>query len=106
MALAIVGALLLSGLALFALEGGARRRVAAHAAAESALVRAWEELRAGRMPLATGAIEETFEADDAALALEVYGTATADLYRLRLVASYRATGRSFSRSLEGLLWRP
>jgi prepilin-type N-terminal cleavage/methylation domain-containing protein len=105
-ALAIVALLLLSSLALYALEANARRRLAAHAAAERALVTAYEELRGGLLPLETGPLPLAFEAESGALALAVESTDTGDLYRVRLVATYRATGRPFRRTLEALLWRP
>lgn len=105
-ALAIVTLLLLSSLALYALEANARRRLAAHAAAERALVAAYEELRAGLLPLATGPLPVAFDAEAGALALAVDPTDTGDLYRVRLVATYRATGRPFRRTLEALLWQP
>jgi type II secretory pathway component PulJ len=105
-ALALCGLLLLTGLALDALDVNARRRLAAHAAAERALELAYEELRAGLLPLATGPVEIGFDAEAATLALTVEGTDTEDLYRIRLVAGYRATGRPFRRVQEALLWRP
>lgn len=105
-ALALCALLLLTGLALFAVDTQARRRLAAHAAAEQALELAYEQLRAGLLPLASGGVPIDFAADGAALALAVEPTDTDDLYRIRLIASYRATGRSFRRVQEALLWRP
>lgn len=106
MALAICALLLLTGLALYAVDTQARRRLVAHAAAERALELAYEELRAGLLPLASGPLPIGFDAEAATLVLAVEGTDTDDLYRIRLVASYRATGRPFRRVQEALLWRP
>lgn len=105
-ALAICALLLLSSLALWALEANARRRLAAHAAAERALELAYEELRGGLLPLEAGPLPIALAAESGALALTVEPTDTEDLYRVRLVATYRATGRPFRRTLEALLWRP
>ncbi len=105
-ALALCGLLLLTGFALDALDVNARRRLAAHAAAERALELAYEELRAGLLPLETGPVAIGFDAEAATLALAVEPTDTEDLYRIRLVATYRATGRPFRRVQEALLWRP
>ena len=105
-ALALVALLLLSGLALYALQANAGRRLAAHSAAERSLELAYEELRAGLLPLEPGSLPVAHFAEAGALSLAVETTDTADLYRIRLIATYRATGRPFRRTLEALLWRP
>lgn len=106
-ALLLATLLLLTALAVQGTGMRATRRRAAHAAAERALADAYEGLRAGVAPLATGPLAvPTASGFDGALGLEVTAEGTPGLVRLHLVAVYDAAGRPSRRHLEALLFSP
>ncbi len=77
-----------------------------HAEAERALEAAYEQIRAGAQPLASGDLAVPFAAESGRLRLEVEPSATPALYEIRITATYRADGTDYRRALEALLWRP
>jgi prepilin-type N-terminal cleavage/methylation domain-containing protein len=105
-ALVLAAFLLTSGMALFAIESGARRRLAAAIEADRGLESAYERLRGGLLPLDPGTLPAGFAAEAARIDLAVEEAEPEGLYRIRLTATYRATGAEFHRTLEALLWRP
>ncbi len=105
-ALLLASVLLLGGLAIQGAERRAARRRVAHIAAERALANAYESLRGGLVPLASGELVAPTLGFTGTLALEVTAEPQPALYRLDLVAIYDADGVPSRRTLEALLYRP
>lgn len=105
LALALLGLVLLYGLALLGQEVGAGRRIEAHRRALTALEGALENVRAG-----TAAVPPDCAAVGSAAGLgvcaEVEPLAPHGLYRLVLRARYSVGAQPYTRELETLLWRP
>lgn len=112
MALAVIGLVLLGGLGLIWQQRRVIERLEAREAADRALAEALETVRSGAIPVAPGILPIPWAAPPGApedLRVVVRVTPAEpppDLYRARVIATYRVAGRPVTRSLETQLWRP
>jgi prepilin-type N-terminal cleavage/methylation domain-containing protein len=105
-ALALLGLVLLYGLALLGLEVGAGRRIAAHRQALQTLETALENVRAGTAAVPPDCAGQPAGQAGLEVCAEVEPLLPPGLYRLVLRARYAVGSQPFTRELETLLWRP
>ncbi len=111
-ALALVSVILLSGLSLLVLQPRIQERTRAGEAALHAIEAALETLRAEELPLSGGLLVpgDAYPINDSApdlrMTLEVEPLDVPGLYELEFVATWAMRGRTTSRELKTLVWRP
>lgn len=111
-ALAVIGLVLLGGLGLVWQQRRVIERVEAREAADRALAEALETIRSGAVPITPGIVPlPVASPPGTAEGLRVVVRVTPaepppDLYRARVIATYRIAGRPVTRSVETQLWRP
>lgn len=111
-ALALVLAILLSGLTLLTLQPRLQDRTRAAEDALRAIEAALETLRAGELPLQSGQLVPGIAYPvgdperDLRLTLEINALDTPGLFELQISATYLTWGRPASRVVNTLAWRP
>ena len=103
-ALALAGVVLLVAGGFFWQQVRISERLAASRRADAELENAYEELRAGALPFASGSLYET--EDGIALEALIEPSGTPDLERLTILARYRVRGEKHERRIEALAYAP
>ncbi len=110
--LALITAILLSGMTLLVIQPRLTDRARASEEAMRAIEAALETVRAQQLPLESGQLlpgvtyPTTNPNRDMRLTLDVQPTATPQLLQLEIVATYLTSGRPGTRRLTTLAWRP